>query len=751
MTAFVNLPFETGGAVDATKLDNTAAREFALTAAGLQFVGLVECLSSTPGSKREVVTVEVEVERPQRLRHPIQRVERLAVVFSGDPNVIPRVLALREDFPSVPHLNLEPYELPKSLCLYEGDPREIMLRLTPIQLIERIREWLALTARGELHQSDQPLEPFLLDSAGSIILPDKAFSNLTSGGNTAIIVEKVSREDSFPWILVGHPIDQANEGREIPFLAMGFRGKPTTHGIVRRQPKYLSELVDLLNDSGFDLLTEIRKRLMELNRDKTSFEQRKNAKLVLFISIPKIREDGEPCETSENWAYVSGCDITVLGSEVGIWEKHDGVIGGIFPWDKSKIGQAVELLPIRVVRSFSREMASLLSGLDSPDERRIVQVGVGAIGSHLHQNLARAGIGDWTLVDNDRLLPNNVARHALDGRAEGFLKSEYMACVTNNMIDGDPVCHALAADVLAPGDQGEALREEFAQANVIIDASASLGVARYLALDSDSPARRVSAFFTPSGDASVVLAEDPDRTTPLDLLEMQYYREISSNDALREHLSIEGDPIRYGQSCRDVTSRIPQDIVSLHAALASNRIKQILSDSTASACIWSLDRESGAVTPHHIPTSPMETFTCGPWRVRTDKWFRQRLADLRSGKLPNETGGILLGSHDMRRKILYLVDTIPSPPDSKEWPTVYIRGRKGLEGQVKDVEKRTAGNLSYVGEWHSHPDGASTRPSHDDQKAFEWLSQHMSQAGLPALMMIVGQQGNAIYIGTMAP
>ena len=39
-------------------------------------------------------------------------------------------------------------------------------------------------------------------------------------------------------------------------------------------------------------------------------------------------------------------------------------------------------------------------------------IGVGAIGSHVSEQLARAGIGRLRLIDYDRLWPVNLVRHA---------------------------------------------------------------------------------------------------------------------------------------------------------------------------------------------------------------------------------------------------------------------------------------------------------------------------------------------------
>lgn len=63
----------------------------------------------------------------------------------------------------------------------------------------------------------------------------------------------------------------------------------------------------------------------------------------------------------------------------------------------------------------------------------------------------------------------------------------------------------------------------------------------------------------------------------------------------------------------------------------------------------------------------------GAWTLAVDDHLMRRIAGLRAAKLPNETGGVLIGAYDLICKIVYVVETIPSPPDSKEWPTLYSR------------------------------------------------------------------------------
>jgi proteasome lid subunit RPN8/RPN11 len=48
------------------------------------------------------------------------------------------------------------------------------------------------------------------------------------------------------------------------------------------------------------------------------------------------------------------------------------------------------------------------------------------------------------------------------------------------------------------------------------------------------------------------------------------------------------------------------------------------------------------------------------------------------------------------------------------------------------------GRIGYVGEWHSHPRGATLQPSADDLEAYSWLIIHMQKEALPAIMVIAG-------------
>jgi len=277
--------------------------------------------------------------------------------------------------------------------------------------------------------------------------------------------------------------------------------------------------------------------------------------------------------------------------------------------------------------------------------------------------------------------------------------------------------------------------------------SASVAVVRALADRHDVAARRVSVFLNPSATDLVVLAEDAERRMPLDLLELQYYRLTHHDDRLEHHLHVDGRPLRFGRSCRDVSVTLPQDLVALHAANGSRALRRLLEAPMAQITVWQTDPASGAVTV--IDAEPQEVIVqqLGDWTLCTDRWLETQLREMRAAQLPNETGGILLGAIDCERKRIIVVDHILSPPDSVEWPTVYIRGCRDLPQLVERCKERTAGWLTYVGEWHSHPAGVPATPSAADRQVLAWLEDARAVDGFPAIMAIIGDQGCAWYLG----
>jgi integrative and conjugative element protein (TIGR02256 family) len=197
-----------------------------------------------------------------------------------------------------------------------------------------------------------------------------------------------------------------------------------------------------------------------------------------------------------------------------------------------------------------------------------------------------------------------------------------------------------------------------------------------------------------------------------------------------------------------VSTVLPGDLVSHHAAVASRGFRAAMNRNAASIGIWTSDAEFNTRAFHNEPVRIVE-LEAKPWRVVTDELFISTVREERQRKLPRETGGVLLGSWDLVRGILYVVASILAPEDSEEWPTSYIRGSHGLQEAVQSAATRTGSQLQYVGEWHSHPNGHATDPSEDDCKLFAWLEHYTGQDGYAPVMLIVGESELRWFVGSV--
>jgi hypothetical protein len=294
---------------------------------------------------------------------------------------------------------------------------------------------------------------------------------------------------------------------------------------------------------------------------------------------------------------------------------------------------------------------------------------------------------------------------------------------------------AIVQDYLTPTNESEII-QHFSDVDVIVDMSASIPVARKLSDDNQFSSRRISLFLTPSGRDLVMLSEPQDRSVHLTSIEAQYYRSIIRN-SLKNHLTVDSEQVRYSASCGDVSSRIRQDDVAIFSGIGAKALMKAIPDVKGSISIWS-GSEFGEVRLNVTEVYDTHNFNSGKWEVILDDFLVSKIHQAREARLPNETGGILLALHDHFAKRIYVVDTILSPKDSKEYPHAYYRGIAGLEQELWSIAVMTGNRLTYAGEWHSHPDGCSVSQSVDDKKLYEWIEEHMQQVGLPALMIIVG-------------
>ena len=144
------------------------------------------------------------------------------------------------------------------------------------------------------------------------------------------------------------------------------------------------------------------------------------------------------------------------------------------------------------------------------------------------------------------------------------------------------------------------------------------------------------------------------------------------------------------------------------------------------------------------PVEPVLRYEAIGWIITIDAGVARRIVAMREARLPSETGGILFGLVDIPARRVHLVDATPAPLDSIEEPGGFVRGMAGVDKMMEDVRRRTAGQVRYVGEWHSHPPRASARSSPVDGRQLDWLATLMGMDSIPALMVIAADSELAV-------
>jgi hypothetical protein len=214
------------------------------------------------------------------------------------------------------------------------------------------------------------------------------------------------------------------------------------------------ELHALCIEANTDLCKELRMRIREWIVQKPQGDVA-NARVLLIVVFPKTRIQDGPVEQREVWAFCVPHTVNDLAVALGVKDKQKGMTAYIVGEDSAVVSGSkateIGIGQLRTVYTLTPANAALFNGFKEADSTKVLGIGMGAIGSQVFDNLFRSGFGEWTLVDNDILLPHNCARHALAGDYVGHNKAICLAHVANTTVEGSTTVKYVAADVLQPG------------------------------------------------------------------------------------------------------------------------------------------------------------------------------------------------------------------------------------------------------------------------------------------------------------
>lgn len=698
------------------------------------------------GGTCELVVLDFATGRPQEPVYPIKHTERIAVRFA-ESDAMPLVYMLRSDFPDTPHQQLTLEDTPRAICIDDRIWAEAQLTWTPAELVQRILKWFERAAQGTLHDARQPLDPLMMISGLSFIISRR---DLARADTLDLVAEHDQQDRRMLRVkrieeMRGHPQDME------PLTLFAYRVAPEKMQRLMFAPDNLGSLATMLEARGIDLFGDLRGRITTWLQQADPPAWRINGRFAVIVEMPIIAPDGAEQNGTDLRAFLTTESVGAIAEALQIAEcatqsmgSNVGYVPRLIPGecDEATV-RALSLQSAEIHYEFDQTLATQLCGRNTPETRNVVLVGAGAVGSHLAECLGREGRFQWTIIDDDRVLPHNLARHVARSGNIMARKSALVAAALNETVDSEtPVASFIAADVMTEGEERPQIDEVLNAADIIIDATASLVAGRYLS-DHPSMARRVSAFFNPAGTDGVLLAEPQDRSLKLRDLEAQYYAIVSRDHRLAGHLAPLGDGFAYTGACRAITNLMPESNVMALSGLLAGAVGEAVEHNDAVLKVCSIQNDR-AVQVTEIDPPAVLRFEAEDWQITIDYSLVERILAMRSAALPNETGGVLTGLVDIPERLIHLADAAPAPKDSRGTPGQFLRGTDGVRSHLDDVFARTRGQVRYVGEWHSHPPASGAHPSATDLVQIDWLSTLFDLDRLPALMLIAGDNEIAI-------
>ncbi|XUY30026.1 ThiF family adenylyltransferase (plasmid) [Agrobacterium sp. rho-8.1] len=692
----------------------------------------------------EIVSFDLVVELPQRPIYPIQPVETVSVCLSANCDLGPAVLVARSDFPDTPHQTLMPSGYPSGLCIDDRPWSDVRAGYGAAELLSRIQAWFAKAGQGELHGNDQPFDPFFAYEGGHQIIMSCSGEDALSQGNPLVLI---APDGQARYLFALSETVHANPAA-LRAHVLTIDVAPQSMRRIRFAPRTLGELTVLLREREVDVDLALRNSILEWHAHNKNIDTHVWL-TCLILRLPQIHPLTGEIGPTGRMAFLCDASPGDIGTRLGLLNENDSGEAPSLRYvltfkptveDPSALDTPIYYAPIHP--HFDGERAAAMAGRASADNRRIVMAGAGSLGSTVAESLVREGLFSWSLVDDDVFLPHNIARHSLTTADLARSKAD-MLLRRLRAIRGDAVGAALVEDILAPDAGRAALDEMLTNTDLIFDASASVPVSRRLA-DHSSPARRVCAFFTPSGRSAVLMIEAADRSCNLRHLEAAYLAALADDTCLTDHLKAAGQ-LRYTGACRALTNRIPASAIAVLSGSIAHAISSNIADASAVLKIWSMDDE-GSTRCIDI-TTDVDRFEVGGWTVFLPRSLHLRLKQERAACLPNEHGGSLMGLIDDTAKLITIVQALDAPPDSIATPSTFVRGTRGLRHAIETMRTRCAHQINYIGEWHSHPRGVSASPSETDLKQIADLARILNLEGMPAVSLIVSDRQTRVLIG----
>ena len=638
------------------------------------------------------------------------------------------------------------------------------------EILKRVRDWLAGFQTGRLPPDSAEVELFChfpnQNGKYTFLISDSFFDKQLSSGR--FYASKLTPEvfDEIHKVYIGVAFEGSTEANII--LPLKDQDKvlpldgfyiPSKKDILERTPSFNRKIAEGILIEGFWWNIDKELEPFENVQNLASYlgEQDEGFKNLLKLISEEIRIDADvylgirfprrnPKDQDYDWQFFR------LYKE----GQHSSLIA---PIKEEELIQRLKERKIEALksefldeRSFFKRNRGILSR-DNLKDKKVSLFGLGALGSELADNLAKAGIGNVLLLDKDILKAQNTVRHLCGSHLVYFPKTLAVAIrILENVhhfinlthspsdvfqisaaelfTDSDSIGVSTIAD-----DNTEAFLNELAvkSKRTVFYARALRGgkVARIFRVipGLDACKTCLSLYNKENREGFIKIEEDP--TLPVITTECN-------------------NPIRPA-SAADLKL-----IASLTAKIVLEHLEHNVSD--FNHWVWSTETLPNLPASNEIPFILKRQFlpphpNCPVCQVKIPvPIFLSQIAKesilkevMRVKNI--ETGGILIGFETDERDIVVLRATGPGPK-AVMTDNLFEKDIEYCQQQLEDASKEFGIRGLYVGEWHFHPSG-SNHPSPLDIRSMHEIARQENYATDQPAMIIVGQDQN--LSGTIHP
>ncbi|RMC93016.1 thiamine biosynthesis protein ThiF [Clostridium autoethanogenum] len=718
--------------------------------------------------KIAIVTFNVKVNLPLRrskMKVKIKEIENVLLLCSIDEIYYraPMVFSSRNDFPvnKLPHtffLGDKSY-----ICLHRGNIDDWYIEHTTEEFISRIRSWFSDAASGQLIRGSDEFQPMLIEyRTGNIIynysevtnfiesywkqhdgrngyafiifssntIKDKAYLNIDDN-SISIQINGIYNKNSLSSLIRENQLTSVIKNNKfIGILTWGFRDNVCSDYFELSK----GTLGDL-NQLDDNLDTNFRRALKVLLNKNI----KRGISLVLYAVKRPTKLEG------------LDSNIEILNFIVQLKREI------ICKTQRYDINSHVAAL--NHLESFTSKLASKISGSDITNmSKKILFVGAGALGSKIVFHLARNGFNNIKIIDNDILLSHNLARHALFADSIGKSKSSEIVHKLNSIYYLD---NSKSFSNEYKSFISYAKNNDINNFDVLLDFSASKPIFSYLSsAEFKFKGLLIRGEITDKGKLGLLMRNGYNKNTELDETAMILFFNSVENSQISNWLKryyylkenvgeSQFEDIVIGLGCNTNTMVLSDEIISYHAAIFANYIKKSIKEleykeSISISYFNENDYSKNCFKKLDIKDFSFLHLDKGGWTIKLYNLVWEKIQSKLEKSSSNETGGILLGHLNLNKKCIYVME-IFTPPDSIGGPYLFNKGSEETKKYLHDIMYKTGEMITYVGDWHTHPN-MGTEMSHKDALSLKEIKEKLKGTPYPAHIMIFNNDSFNSYI-----